>query len=240
MPKKRKKMSRAEFKEVYEKIQEEDWVESTRSGATAVGHTLESKLGLDEDNLAAPDLGFAELKAHREESSAMITLFTFDRDVWLMKPKEAISQFGTEDENKRKGLYFTLRNDGGVTKTGLSLFGDDESVSVIGPDDKVIAKWALEKLVQKFAQKMPKLVLVSAKSKMKPGKKGVVKEHFKFKKARLFSTPSVSKLRLALMNGLVCVDLRMHDAVSKVRNHGTAFRVREDALSELFETEEDL
>lgn len=240
MPKKRSKMTREEFVESYKKIQAEGWVESTRSGATGIGHTLESKLGLGEDNLAAPDLGFAELKAHREESSSMVTLFTFDRNVWLMKQKDAISQFGTEDENKRKGLYFTLRNDNSVTQTGLSLFGSEESVSVIGPDDTVVAKWELEKLAQKFAQKMPRLVLVTAKCKMQAGKTGIVKEHFKYNKAKLFSTPSAAKLRQQLMTGNVCIDLRMHDAITKVRNHGTAFRVREDAISALFETVEDL
>jgi hypothetical protein len=231
----RKEMTQAEFKRAFEKIKAEGWIKSTGRGDRGVGHTLETKLGLEEDNLAKPDLGFAELKARRQNSTALVTLFTFDRKAWIMDKKEVVETYGLEDDEGRQGLYFKLRHGGEVTQTGLKLFGNNESVSVIGHDEEVVAKWDLQELANKFVQKLPALVLVNAESK-----KDVGGESFKYTNATLFMNPTAELIRAQLLAGKVYVDLRMHDAITKVRNHGTAFRASEDALPLLFSGREEL
>lgn len=231
----RKAMTKEEFRQAFEKIKAEGWIKSTRGGDTGIGHTLETKLGLQEDNLDKPDLGFAELKAHRKNSTGLVTLFTFDRNAWIMDKRDAVATYGLQDERGRQGLYFKLRHEGTVTQTGLKLFGDDEAVSVIGHDDEIVAKWNLADLANKFMQKLPSLVLVTAEAKMDVGG-----EHFKYTEATHFTNPTAELIRAQLLAGKVYVDLRMHDAITKVRNHGTAFRASEDALPLLFSGKENL
>ncbi|HZQ06772.1 MAG TPA: MvaI/BcnI family restriction endonuclease [Anaerolineae bacterium] len=95
------KMTLSEFIKAFGKLRAKDWVKSERRGPTGIGHTLEKLIGLSENNIASPDLGTIELKAHRINSNSMITLFTFNRKVWKMKPLEVIKKYGTPDENGR-------------------------------------------------------------------------------------------------------------------------------------------
>ncbi|MDZ7343983.1 MAG: MvaI/BcnI family restriction endonuclease [candidate division KSB1 bacterium] len=83
-------MTLSEFINAFGALKAKNWVKSERRGPTGIGHTLEKLIGLPENNIASPDLGTIELKAHRINSNSMITLFTFNRKVWKMKPLEAI------------------------------------------------------------------------------------------------------------------------------------------------------
>jgi hypothetical protein len=73
-----KKMTTTEFSAKFQKIKAMGFVPSLRKGATGIGYTLETLLGINENNYATPDIEGAELKAHRDNSSNMITLFTFN------------------------------------------------------------------------------------------------------------------------------------------------------------------
>jgi len=119
-------MTLTQFKEKFAQIRSCGFIRSVRPGPTGIGHTLEQVLGLRENNLAIPDLGEVELKAHRENASSLITLFTFNRKAWVMKPLEAVRKFGTLDANGRKGLYFTMSRIS--DSSGLSLKITDKSV----------------------------------------------------------------------------------------------------------------
>jgi len=90
-----------EFKRGFAELRERGFVRSRRSGPTGVGHTLEQELGMPENNLAVPDLGKVELKARRVASGSMVTLFTFNRKMWKVKPLYAIQTYGSPDKNGR-------------------------------------------------------------------------------------------------------------------------------------------
>ncbi len=79
-----------EFVEKFSIIRSSGFIPSKRKGPTGVGHTLEHALGITENNITSPDLGEIELKSHRERTSSLITLFTFNRKAWKMPPLEAI------------------------------------------------------------------------------------------------------------------------------------------------------
>lgn len=229
----RNKMTLAEFKKNFAKIKGEGWVPSARKGPTGIGQTLEQLLGLKEDNIAFPDLGKVELKAHRIGASSLITLFTFNRRVWKMKPLEAIHKYGTPDMHGRMGLYFTMSRT--PNSTDLFLHIDKENISVRHVSGEIIAEWNLALLADRFMQKLPKLIFVSAFSEMRGDR-----EWFKFERARLLSGTSAEIIRNQILEGNILVDLRLHDEGTSARNHGTGFRAREEKLLALFKNVRDL
>jgi len=59
-----------DFSKEFRKIKEMGFIPSQRKGPTGVGYTLETLLGIDENNNASPDIEGAELKAHSSKSTA--------------------------------------------------------------------------------------------------------------------------------------------------------------------------
>ena len=228
-----KKLTLSEFKKVFTKIKKQGWIKSHRKGPTGIGQTLEQLLGLSENNVALPDLGSVELKAHRIGSSSLITLFTFNRKAWRMKPLDAVRKYGTLDENKRLGLYFRMSRT--LNSMGLFLHIEPTTISVRHISGEVIAEWKLDTLAERFVKKLPGLVLVSAFSEMR----GDI-EWFKFDRAQLLTNTSAEIIRNQILAGNILVDLRLHDKKTSARNHGTGFRADEDKLSFLFKNVRDL
>lgn len=232
MPK-MKKMTANEFAKRFAKLKARGWVQSKRRGPTGIGQTLERLLGLPENNIALPDLGKIELKAHRINSSSLITLFTFNRKVWKMKPLEAIKKYGTPDKNGRLGLYFTMSRT--PNSTGLFLHIESETISVRHVSGEIVAEWELQILAERFVKKIPALMLVSAFVEMR----GDI-EWFKFDRAQLLTGTSAAIIRSQILAGNILVDLRLHDKMTSARNHGTGFRTHEDKLPLLFKSVKDL
>lgn len=228
-----KRMTLEDFQRAFAEIKNAGWIQSKRRGSTGIGQTLEQILGLDENNIALPDLGNVELKAHRIGSSSMITLFTFNRKAWKMKPLEAVRRYGTRDSNGRLGLYFTMSRT--PNSMGLFLHVESDSISVRHISGQIVAEWQLDALAQRFMQKIPGLILVSAFSEMRGDS-----EWFKFERAQLLTGTSPEILRSQILAGNVLVDLRLHDQITRARNHGTGFRTHEDKLALLFRNVQDL
>jgi len=228
-----KRMTLEEFERAFQSLRNQGWVRSCRRGPTGIGHTLEKYIGLQENNIALPDLDKAELKAHRANCASMITLFTFNRKAWIMRPLDAIRKFGTHDMNGRLGLYSTTS----LTPNSLDLFlhVDTESLFLRHVSGEVIAKWTFSALEQQFERKLPAMLLVSAFSEMR----GDV-EYLRFDRAQLLSGSNPCIIRNQILAGNVLVDLRLYDKTTRARNHGTGFRTREDRLPLLFENVKEL
>jgi len=230
---KHKQLTIAIFKKKFARVREKGWIASKRKGPTGVGQTLEYYLGMKENNIALPDLGTVELKAHRIGSSSMITLFTFNRKAWKMNPLKAIKKYGTRDSNGRLGMYFTMART--PNSVGLFLHIDRSNISVRHISGEIVAEWQLEVLADRFAKKIPGLVLVSAFSEMR----GDV-EWFRYDRAQLLTGTSPNIIRNQISAGNILVDLRLHDKGTSARNHGTGFRATEDKLTSLFKNVSEL
>ena len=226
-------MDLSEFIEKFKEIKKMGWIKSKRRGSTGIGYTLEELLGIQENNIATPDLGEIELKAHRINSTSMITLFTFNNKAWKMNPLEAIKKYGTPDENGRLGMYFTMSQK--PNRSGLFLHIEDEAISVRHISGEIIAIWQLASLAERFMQKFPAMIFVGAFHEM-DGRQ----EWFKFDRAQLLTGTSKEVLRNQIIAGNTLIDLRLHDKGSRARNHGTAFRVHERKLPMLFTNVRDL
>ena len=227
------RMTIKEFRERFARVRDGGYIQSARSGPTGIGHTLEQALGLSENNLPFPDLGEVELKAHRENASSLITLFTFNRKAWVMNPLAAIRKYGTFDANQRKGIYFTMSPT--PNSSGLFLKITDESVWVQHISGEVIVKWDTAALAAQFQRKVPSIILVSAQTEERAGI-----EHFWFYRARLLTGTSPRLIADQIRLGNLLVDLRLHDKGTSARNHGTGFRSPESKLDKLFERIEEL
>jgi len=75
-------MDLQEFSQKFAQIKAQGWVPSQRRGPTGIGHTFEHLLGLTENNIALPDLGKIEIKAHRIGATSLITCNYLP---WLME-----------------------------------------------------------------------------------------------------------------------------------------------------------
>jgi len=122
------RLTTADFAEKFRKIREMGYVPSLRNGPTGIGFTLETLLGINENNDALPDIEGAELKAHRANNVNLITLFTFNNKAWKMPPLEAVKNFGSLDRDGRQGLYYTMSLK--PNSAGLFLLVEKDKISV--------------------------------------------------------------------------------------------------------------
>ncbi len=226
-------MTLNEFRTKFHALRTKGFIKSHRKGPTGVGHTLEQELGMTENNIAGPDLPFAELKSHRANSGSLITLFTFNRKVWKIPPLDAVRKYGTQDENGRLGIYFTMGAQ--PNSAGLFLTFGDSHIELRHTDGTLIASWPVVELVAQFKRKYPALVLVSAEVEERNGA-----EYFWYNRARLLREPTTTALVQQFRAGTILLDLRLHDKGSSARNHGTGFRAYEKSLPQLFSRSEDL
>lgn len=222
-----------EFKRKFKEIKNREFIRSLRKGPTGIGYTLETLLGINENNSAKPDIEGAELKAHRNGVNGLITLFTFNNKVWKMPPLDAVKKYGSLDKNGRKGLYYTMSLK--PNSAGLFLNVDKKEISVRHISGEIIAVWQLENLANRFLQKIPSLIFVSTFSEERDGW-----EYFHYYRAQLMQGTSPELLYDQFRAENILVDLRLHDKGTRARNHGTGFRTYEHNLPHLFKNIKDL
>lgn len=227
-------MRLSELREHLQRLNAEGFVPTERSGPTGIGHTLETRLGLSENNLPIPDIGGrVEVKATRSNTNNLITLFTFNRAVWKFKNKDLVETWGYFDQARdRPALYTT------VSATDTNALGLQLSVSKDGnelfmthvPSETLLASWDMYYIVGKFVTKFERMLFVHADSKIVDGK-----EYFHYDEAKILSEPSSLTFRDGFANGIVTIDIRMYLRPSgAARNHGTGFRILEQNLPKLF------
>ena len=222
-----------EFTGKFQALKGRGFVRSLRSGPTGVGYTFETMMGLEENNLALPDIEGIEIKAHRDNANSLITLFTFNSGAWQMDPLEAIREYGVQDDNGRLGMYYTMSLT--PNSAGLFLGISDDEVAVRHTSGKAVAVWKLETLAERFSAKIPALLFVSAHAEERSDA-----EYFHYYRAQLMRETAGHLFSELFKAGHLLMDLRLHDKGTSARNHGTAFRVREDKLPLLFKKVEDV
>ncbi|MCY3552573.1 MAG: MvaI/BcnI family restriction endonuclease [Candidatus Poribacteria bacterium] len=215
-------MDIAQLKDKLSEIKQMGFVVSLRRSNTGIGYTLETLLGLEENNLKTPDFGDVELKSQRNGVSNRVTMFTFNRGTWKMKQKSLIEKYGYIDTNDRSSLYCTVNSK--PNNQGLYVKVEQEAVRLYHVDGSLGAEWAGENLINSFMKKMPALVIVYADTRINSEEK----EEFWFNEAFYLTQPNEDNLLDLIKQDIIVVDVRMHLKESgSVRNHGTAFRIDE-------------
>jgi hypothetical protein len=224
-------MNLEEFKIKFKELMDKGYVPTLRKGNTGIGHTLEQMLGLDENNIAGPDLEEIELKAQRKNVSNRVTMFTFNRGAWQKKQNYIVKKYGYIDPNGRPALYCTVNSN--PNPQGLFLEVDEtDNLMLLNHSDKVLlAQWKLEHLIEQFEKKMPNLLVVLADNKINDSGR----EEFWYNSAYLLENGDKNVFIDFIKKGIIIVDLRIHlKEKGTVRNHGTAFRIEEKYLVDCF------
>ena len=227
-------MNYSQFLLKYKTIKAKGFIKSQRRGDGAAGNTFEDELGLEENNIAAPDIDDYELKVKRKGASGLQTLFNKEGE-WQMKQIEFLEQYGfphtkyigeksgqstvTKTPNIR-GFYFTTDDNYLYAKCGNVTF--------------VKCNW--NKLVEQFGKKFPNCIKVLAETKKE---KGI--EYFHYNEAYLFKGTTKEKFRELIEDDLICIDFRLYTQYNMnkgIRNRGTAFRIKHEDMDRLFVKEE--
>ena len=235
-------------------IQERGWIRSIRPlNSGGIGNTIDSLLGLPENNLPIADSAQWELKSHRRGSSSLITFFHLEpepRDVKavanVLLPKYGWpDQHGRLDElSFRQTLRATEPSDRGF---GISVDWGAEKVIVYFDSGQVHSRhadwlasvearvglgplrpepyWGFQGLLLKASTKMLNAFYVEAESKKEAGE-----EYFRVVNVLVLQGFDIDRFTRALEEGkaLVDFDARTH------HNHGTKFRLKRDWIPRLY------
>ena len=219
-----------EFKQKFCAIKARGFIKSQRKGDAAVGNTFENELGLQENNIAGPDIEGNELKAARRGAGGKQTLFTKEGD-WVVPQRDYVETYGFPHTTK----IGEMSGQSTVTKTvnnrGLSIVTTDDYCAVVY-GDTIIVKWDWETLVNQFAKKFPACVKVFADVEKRDGV-----EYFHYNEAYRFIGTDKNLFRTAIENDMIAIDIRMRtqNMIGKsLRNRGTAFRINHGRMEELF------
>jgi hypothetical protein len=239
-------------------IKNRGWIPNARSGNVGgVGNTLEDLLGIQENNLPIPNAAEWELKCQRAETSALTTLFHMEPSPRALKfvPNILLPKYGWRHElagekypanemSFRQTIHGLERSDRGfmvvIDKSNRKvLISFDaskvdsrhtewlESVTKRAGLDELSPQpyWGFDDLNHKAGTKLLNTFYVQAEV-MKDGDK----EFFHYNRILILRGFSVDNFVTALVEGNVLVDF---DARSG-HNHGTKFRLRQNARPKLY------
>ena len=226
-------MDITQLKDKLSEINRRGYIVSLRRGPTGIGKTLETLLGVKENNLRSPDLGKIELKSRRIKSTSLLTMFTFNYSIWKIEQKELIKQYGYYKDG-RWALYTTAKNK--PNNRGFYVKVEQDYVRLYHEDGLCAIEWELERLINDLKNKFLNVLLVEADNH-----KSGENEEFWYKEAHLLTGIIVEKFLEYIKNGTIAVDLRMHiNKNGGVRSHGTGFRLHRRYLDSCFNKTERL
>ncbi len=204
------------------------YVESVYIHSGGIGNTLETLLGVSENNLALPDLGNFELKARRKETGSMMTLFTKSPNKY--SNAQLLEEYGYVSGGHLKihqTVYFGTTN-----AQGYILKRDNEELQCWN-NDSLLGTYSLEFLKGKFIEKVGDgVVLALAKTRTRIDGR----EEFHYQDVYLLKDINFNGLLQNLR-----YDIRIgRYPDGRVHDHGSAFRVRFADLGKLFHIYEKL
>ncbi len=218
------------------KIKQKGYIKTKRRGPTGVGMTLESLVGIQENNISGPNGHQTELKSTRKTSMTPLTIFSKSP---LPKGinQELCENFG-KSTNRKKQLYTTIN---AVTQNrvygepGFRLVVHKSKIAITHTKDIHMSTpyWDKKTLQEAFERKYSRhLLYVHAESKGRG-----IREEFHYTTAWLIHGFSFSRFVKLLKEGHIKVDIRVGlDANGKPHDHGTAFRIPESKFDRFFAT----
>ena len=224
-----------ETKSKLQNICDRGFISTMRPGNTGIGYTLETLLGVEENNSSGADIGGQiELKAKRKNShsrSGSRTTILTKAPNWLHKTKDIVKEYGLQDKERpeRTNFYNSLKY-AAANPQGLSIDIEGDKLFIIGKEGERLGEWALLELMERFRGKLPELIVVQTETQGKGAK-----EKFWFNEAYHYENLNVDKIVEAIKAGKLIIDTRMHiKETGKLRDHGAAFRMSSKYIEELF------
>jgi len=239
-------------------IREKGWIPNARSGnAGGIGNTLEDLLGIEENNLPIPNAAEWELKCQRKKTSSLTTLFHMEPSPRALKfvPQILLPKYGWAHQlagNKYSGTEMSFRQ----TIHGLSRSDRGFKVVVDRNEKKILISfdagtvdnrhsewlksvkdrigldeldpqpyWGFNDLFHKAGTKLFNCFYVQAETKKIDGK-----THFFYSDIMILQGLSLENFLESIENGQILVDFDARTG----HNHGTKFRLRQNALPALY------
>ncbi len=245
-------------------IRDRGWIPSARPGNPgAVGNTLEDLLGLEENNLPIPNAAEWELKAQRANTSSLTTLFHMEPSPRALKlvPRMLLPKYGWPHERAgtkypademsfRQTIHGKERSDRGFkaivdhTSRKVVISFDARAVdSRHGDWLDMVAKraglgeldpqpyWGFDDLRCKAGTKLLNCFYVLADVRWETGR-----ELFRYSKILVLRGFDFDGFLNAIEQGQLMVDFDARTG----HNHGTKFRLRQNARPQLYSSIEEV
>jgi len=235
-------------------LKQEGWVASLRPiNDGGIGNTIDTRLGVEENNLPIADTAQWELKTHRKDSTALLSLFQLEpqpRDKFIV-PRFLLPKYGwphatiPQEMSFRQTINAVAPSDRGF---GLTLDEPNERLDVYFDSSKVDTNrhgdwlksveirvglgplnpqpyWNFKELFLKTSTKMLNAFYVEAETKKSAGV-----EMFAITDVFVLQQLDMDKFTRAIAAGGVLVDFdaRTH------HNHGVKIRIRQNIIPSLY------
>jgi len=204
-----------------------------RSGDTAIGYTIETRLGIPANSSKQPDYNGIELKSGRGVKTRT-TLFAQVAD-WSLSPckksAEILNKYGYERNDDFK-LYCTITTQK-ENPQGLSFIYDqskDELQEWYNKKD-LVAVWPGELLRNRLKEKHAETFWIEAKSEFIDDV-----EHFQLLSVTHTKSPIVSQLLPLIQSGVITMDhlIKRSGKTNRVSEKGPLFKINKRDLGLLF------
>ena len=235
------------------------WIKNQRPGnAGGVGNTLEDLLDVAENNLQLPDFGDWELKSQRAETGSLLTLFHSEplpRNARIVPRvllplygwphQEAGTTYPANERSFRQTINATAVSDRGFTVNidwaeecifvsfDFSMIDSRHSVwrdfirrGVGIGDIDPHPYWTFSDIYKKLSTKLNNLMYVKAETKRINGE-----EFFKYNEIEAYVDPTLDRFLSLVEEGYIYVDFDARTG----HNHGTKFRIRPSAKTDLYQ-----
>lgn len=249
--------TKEELIEELKKIRNRGWVLSGRHGNDgAVGNTLEDLLGIEENNLPIPNAAEWELKAQRENTTSLTTLFHMEPSPRALKfiPAILLPIYGWQHDKatiKYPATEMSFRqtiSSSAFSDRGFSVCveRDERKVSIVFDKAKVSSRHSdwLNGVVLKGGEILKHRpywgfddLFHKAGTKLHncffvkaKSKTEGGKEFFLFSDILMLKTFSLEKFIDAIESGDVYIDFDARTG----HNHGTKFRIRDKKIPDLY------
>lgn len=204
-----------------------------RAGDTAIGYTLEEKLGIEANSSKLPDYKGIELKSGRGNKTRT-TLFAQVAD-WSLSPckksAEILNKFGYERDDDFK-LYCTISTQRENSR-GLSFIYDQSKDQLQEWYNKtdLVAVWPGELLRKRLKEKHAETFWIEAESKLVDGV-----EQFQLLKVTHTKAPILSQLLPLIQSGVITMDhlIKRNGKNNRVSEKGPLFKINKRDLELLF------
>ena len=252
--------TKEELVEELNKIRNQGWIKNRRPGnAGGIGNTLEDLLGIEENHLPIPNAAEWELKTQRINTSSLTTLFHSEPSpraakivpqillpLYGWEHHEAGGKYQADEKSFRQTIHALTRSDRGF---GVIVNREERKVEIsfdvncvashhsdwlATVDQRINLRelepkpyWGFDDLAHKAGTKLLNCFYIKAAVKRIDGI-----EHFHYEQVLVLQKFSPDRFVDAIEKGLMLVDFDARTG----HNHGTKFRMKQDTLSQLYES----
>jgi hypothetical protein len=223
-----------ELLDMLESLSARGFIRAIKRGDTAVGHLLETELGIQANSKKIPDYKGVELKASRARATSSQTMFARVPDWKISKLKssrEILDAFGYDRGDDFK-LYCTVSSQR-FNSQGLKLLVDEKAGLLHEvsnrPEVGRAVTWRIGDLQDAVASKHADTFWINAVSRKEGGS-----ELIHFQSVKQTTKPIVQQVAPMLAAGTITLDHLIKRTAAKVSEKGPLFKINKKHFDDLF------